>query len=99
VDWVDWEYCKSAKSKVESLKKNGVQIVSLEQTDKSINYKKAKYDFPVALVVGHELRGVSKNVLEISDLSVEIPMFGRANSLNVATSCAVVLYEMVGQKN
>jgi 23S rRNA (guanosine2251-2'-O)-methyltransferase len=99
VDWVDWEYEKSAKLIVQKLKQESVQIVALEQTDKSVNFKKAKYRFPLAIVVGHELKGVSSDVLKLCDLSVEIPMFGRANSLNVATATGIVLFEVVAKVN
>ena len=97
VEHVDWEYAESAKAKVESLKREGIQIVALEQTDKSIDFRKAKYHKPIAIVLGHEGKGVSKEVLELCDLSVEITMFGRANSLNVATSAGIILYEVLGR--
>jgi len=97
VDWVDWEYVSNLKFKIQNLKSEGVQIVALEQTDSSIHYKKAKYKRPVAIVVGHELKGVSRDVLELCDLSVEIPMYGRANSLNVATAAGIVLFEVLGE--
>lgn len=95
VDWVDWEYCKSAKVLAEKLKVRKIQLVALEQTDSSVHYKKAKYKRPVAIVVGHELKGVSNDVLKLCDLCVEIPMYGRANSLNVATSAGIILYEVL----
>ena len=55
-----------------------------------------KVDFPVALVVGNETTGVSKEVLETADEIVEIPMFGVNVSLNVMVSLAIVLYKVVG---
>jgi len=97
VEYVDWQYYKSAKDAILELKKQGVRIVCLEQTDKSINYKKEKYKAPIAIVVGHELNGVSKDVLALCDQCVEIPMYGLANSLNVATSAGIILYEALGQ--
>jgi len=95
VEWVDWEYRKKAVQAVRELKGKGVQIVCLEQTDNSIHFKKAKYKAPVAVVVGHELRGISSDVLKLCDLSVELPMHGRANSLNVATAAGIILYEVL----
>lgn len=95
VEWVEWEYRKKAIKAIEELKEKGVQIVALEQTDNSIHFKKAKYKTPVAIVVGHELKGISNNVLKKSDLIVEIPMHGRANSLNVATACGIILFEVL----
>lgn len=95
VDWVPWDYKKTALEAINELKALKVQIVVLEQTDQSIDYKAAKYKKPVAIVVGHELKGVSKEVLQCADLQVEIPMHGRANSLNVATSAGIVLYKVL----
>jgi len=95
VEWVDWEYVPKAKVKIQNLKREGIQIVCLEQTDNSTHFKKAKYKAPVAVVVGHELRGISSDVLKLCDLSVELPMHGRANSLNVATAAGIILYEVL----
>lgn len=95
VEFVDWKYLKDTTDAIEELKKEGVQIVALEQTDKSVDYKQAKYKKPIAIVLGHEGKGISKKVLEKCDLSVEIPMLGRANSLNVATSAGIILYQVL----
>ena len=51
------------------------------------------YKFPIALVVGHESDGVSKEVLEISDQIVEIPMWGVNKSLNVVVSLGIILFK------
>jgi tRNA G18 (ribose-2'-O)-methylase SpoU len=80
---------------IKQLKKEGIQIVALEQTDESVDYKKTKYKKPVAIVLGHEKKGISDEVLKECDLSVEIPMLGRANSLNVATSAGIILFEIL----
>lgn len=96
VDWVDWEYCNTTVEAVEKLKKEKVQIIALEQTDQSIDYKRAVYKKPVAIVLGHEKNGVSDDVLKMCDLTVEIPMYAKANSLNVATSAGIIGYEVLG---
>ena len=95
VEHVDWEYCTSSEIITKKLKLEGVHIVALEQTNKSVDYTKAKYQRPIAIVLGHEKNGVSKDVLNLCDMTVEIPMFGHANSLNVATSAGVILYEVL----
>ncbi len=101
---VDWEYCETAleavsrvKRKAESLPagKAGVKIIAVEQTAKSIQYDKFEYKLPVCLIVGHESFGVSKEVLDISDAVVELPMFGVNKSLNVMVSLGIVLYEVI----
>lgn len=94
-EWVEWEYKESALEAVKELKSQGVQIVSVEQSPKSVPFQNAEYNFPVALVVGHETEGVSKEVLSASDLIVELPMWGINKSLNVMVSLGIVLYEVV----
>jgi TrmH family RNA methyltransferase len=53
---------------------------------------------PIAVVVGAEHAGVSSTLMARADVTVALPMFGRVNSLNVATSAAIVLYEAVRQR-
>lgn len=93
--WVEWEYCKTALEAVQKCKNAGCQIVSVELSEKSISYQDAKYIFPLAIVVGHESNGVSKEVLDASDVIVEMPMWGINVSLNVMVSCGIVLYEIM----
>ena len=52
---------------------------------------------PVAVVLGHEVVGVSDEVLELADLHLRIPMFGIKNSLNVASAFGIVAYDLVAQ--
>ena len=97
VDHVDWEYKDIAVDAVGELKDRGMQIIALEQTQDSIDYKKAKYRKPIAIILGHEKNGVSEKVLELCDITVEIPMYGFSNSLNVATSAGIIGYEVLNK--
>ena len=83
-----------ARSKDQNLEKK-IQIVAIEQDPRSVPYTKAEYQLPLCLVVGNETYGVSKEVLDISDLIVEIPMFGVNKSLNVMVSLAIVVYKVM----
>lgn len=74
-----------------------MQIVAIEQHKKAIPYANYNYIYPLALVVGNETTGVSKEALEASDAIVEIPMYGINKSLNVIVSAAIVAY-FVNQK-
>jgi len=56
------------------------------------------YTGPVAIVVGAEKDGLTPQVREAAEYRVRIPMAGQANSLNVATSAAIVVYEAVRQR-
>lgn len=94
VDTVPFEYFEKVGDAVKKLKDEGYQIVALELTKQSVNYREAGYKNKLALVVGNEVDGVSDEVLSMCDMAVEIPMRGRANSLNVATAFAVVAYEI-----
>lgn len=92
---VPWEYRKSPAATLVELKNKGYKICCLELTDNSIPYYNiAKSDFPLCLVVGNEITGVSKEILDLSDVAIEIPMFGTKQSLNVAVAYGIAVFEM-----
>ena len=93
--WIPWEKKDTALEAVKTLKKEGYQIIAVEQSKNSIPYSKLPPKFPVALVLGHETKGVSKEVLKIADKTVELPMEGLNVSFNVWGSAAVVAYKLL----
>lgn len=95
--WVEWEYSKSAGNALENLKSQipNLKIIAIEQDARSIRFDLVKYELPLAVVVGNETYGVAKEVLDMADLIVELPMFGVNKSLNVMVSCGIVLYELL----
>lgn len=95
IDFVPWEYAANAVDIIKELKNQEIQIVALEQTDQSVNYKEFNYKKPLAIVIGHEVDGVQQEVLDLCDGAIEIPMLGIANSLNVATATGIVLYNLI----
>ena len=95
IDHVPWEQNNNIKAIIKILKRKKVQIVALEQTDKSVDYKKFNYLLPVAIIIGNEVTGVETDVLRECDAAIEIPMYGIANSLNVATATGIVLYNLI----
>lgn len=98
--WVDWEYEKNILKAIKKLKKEikNIQLVSIEQTSKSISYDQAKYQFPLALIIGHETTGVSKKALKKSDIIVELPMHGINTSLNVVIALGIIGYKILETK-
>lgn len=96
-EWIAWEKKDNVLQVLQILKAKGVQIIAVEQDRRSIPYTllATRLQLPVAIVVGHETNGVSKKVLDITDLIVEIPMFGINNSLNVWGSLAVISYKII----
>lgn len=93
--WIPWEKNKSALSTVRLLKKKGVQIIAIEQHKKAVFYTKLKPKFPVALVLGHETKGVGKQILKEADVIVELPMLGINKSFNVWGTASVVVYKIL----
>ena len=93
-NWIDWEYCSAAWRIIEKLKKENVFVVVLEQEKNSIYYTKLKPKFPLALVVGNEVKGVSSSVLKRADKIISLPMFGRKESLNVAVAFGIAAYQI-----
>lgn len=89
---IAWEYAKSPTALISRLKKEGTQIVCIEQSADSVDYKKAKLSKKVLVVLGNEVSGVSKSILKKADVIAEIPMRGRKESLNVSVSAGIVLF-------
>jgi len=73
-------------------KKEKVKIVSLEQTKDSVVYTRFKPKFPLALIIGNEVSGVSTIALARSDSVIHLPMLGKKESLNVAVAFGAVGY-------
>jgi len=92
---VSWEKHFSVLRLVKKLKSEGFEIVSLEQSDNSLDYKKFKPIKKTAIIVGNEVLGVSNKILKLSDRIVEIPMKGKKESLNVAVATAVALFRIL----
>lgn len=91
---VDWEWKKSATNLIKKLKSQGYHIIALEQSKKSVDYKKVKPTGKSVFVVGNEVLGVSKKILDLSDIIVEIPMRGKKESLNVSVSFGIALFRI-----
>jgi len=70
-------------------------VISVEQNEKSVPYDKIDYTLPVALIIGHETDGVSKEALDASDYIAEMPMWGINISLNVMVSLGIMLYKVM----
>lgn len=99
VESVPWEYVPSTGQAIQILKSQGVKILALEHTDSSIDFQSFSYQFPVGIVFGHEYYGIDEMTLSQCDAAVEIPMYGIKQSLNVATACGVIGYEVLRQLN
>lgn len=98
---VPWVYKQTAGDAIDELRKNAkdVRIIAVEQAKGSVDYRKADYTAPIALLVGNETNGVLPETLKRCDQIAEIPMFGINTSLNVIVSAAIVAYFGVSTQN
>lgn len=95
-DSVDWEYKKDPADAIADLREKGYKIIGVEQTDSSVQLhdffpvKNARY----ALIFGHEVKGVSQDIIDMCDTCIEIPQFGTKHSFNVSVSAGIVIWEI-----
>jgi tRNA G18 (ribose-2'-O)-methylase SpoU len=95
-DAVPWSHHERAIDVVELLTSRGVRLVALEHTDASQGIETVQADaFPVALLLGNEVDGVSDELLQRSDSAIEIPQYGIKQSLNVSVAAGVALYGLL----
>ena len=100
-DSVDWSYAENTKSIVKKLQSEKVKVIAIEQAENStelqsfVPQKKTTY----ALVFGHEVKGVSQDVVSRCDGIIEIPQYGTKHSLNIAVSSGVVLWDLFSKIN
>ncbi len=91
---VPWTYCPSILDALTTLRRGGYRIAALEHTDASISCFDLTPDrFPLAVIVGNEITGVSADALDHCDFAIEIPMLGIKQSLNVAVATGIIIYQ------
>lgn len=90
-----WEYVKNPLEAIKEIKAKGIKICALELTENSKPYfDPTLYNFPLCLVVGNEIAGVSQEILNLCDYSIEIPQYGIKQSLNVAVAYGIAIFEL-----
>lgn len=93
--WIPWEYKKSLPAIISKLRREKYKIVALEQNKKSIDYRKYKKPQKMAFILGEEVNGIDKNILKKCDKIIEIPMYGKKESLNVSVACGIALFRIM----
>jgi len=93
---VAWEYAENTLEVVQKLKTEGVKILSIEQAENAVmlNDFIPEKNTVYALVFGNEVKGVQQDVVNASDVVVEIPQYGTKHSLNISVSCGVVVWDI-----
>ncbi len=93
---VAWKYFGNTKDAVNELRKNNYKIISIEQTSSSILLDKyvPQPDEKIAVVFGNEVSGIHQDIINSSDLTIEIPQVGMKHSLNIAVCMGIVVWEI-----
>ena len=89
---VRWRYWQDSLAAVQALHEEGYKVFAVEQAFGSISLGDCAYDTPLAVVFGHEVFGVSQNVIDACDGCIELPQFGTKHSLNVSVTAGIVIY-------
>ena len=90
--FIPWEYAKTPGEIIKARRADGLQIVGVEQDKRSRDYRAFKPEKPTLLIFGNEVRGLSPQVRSMCDDLIHIPMFGKKESLNVATTAGIILF-------
>ena len=92
---VPWQKANDISLEINKLKNEGFEIVALEQAKNSIDYRKFRPRFPLALILGNEVSGIPKSILKKCDAVIEIPMKGQKESLNVSVAAGIALFRLL----
>jgi len=89
---IPWEKNENLNAILEKLKKEKIKIIALETAEGSLDLKKFKPIFPMALILGNETDGINQDILSQCDRVVSIPMRGKKESLNVSVAAGIAIY-------
>ena len=95
-DSVAWEHVEDTLSLIEKLKRENITVLAIEQAE---NSTKLNTFFPqkgnkYAIVMGNEVKGVQQEVVNASDLCIEIPQLGTKHSLNISVTTGIVIWDL-----
>ncbi len=90
-----WKHCSSLRAELDRLREQGWEIAGVETAPASVDLYDWVPRFPVCVVFGNEVEGLSEEVSAGCDLHVRVPMLGMKQSLNVSVAGGVVLFELL----
>ncbi len=91
---VDWEGVEDVMEVIDKMKESGVSVAALEMNESSVSIEGFESDKKVALILGNEVEGIEKEVLEKCDVIFEIPMPGNKKSLNVSVAAGIAMFSL-----
>lgn len=98
-DSVEWKYFEKTEDVIQQLRQEDYFIYSIEQVENSTRLQNLSLDATktYAVVFGNEVKGVSQNVVDLSNDCLEIPQFGTKHSLNISVAAGIVIWEFARQ--
>lgn len=95
-DSMTWEYVNDTLDVIHRLESDDVKIIAIEQAENAtmLNDFIPQPDTKYAVVFGNEVKGVTQNVVNTSDIVIEIPQYGTKHSLNISVSAGVVIWDI-----
>ncbi len=91
---IPWMHAEDVHKIVQTLKQEDYLVVGLEQTEDSVKLPEFSPPQKLAIIVGREVEGIEKALIELCDKIVEVPMFGTKESFNVVQAAAMALYHV-----
>lgn len=91
---IDWDQNDDINQVIDRIKQEGFKLIALEQTDSAIELPKLDSPDKVAIILGTEVTGIPEEILELTDMQVIIPMYGKKESFNVVQAAAMALYQL-----
>jgi tRNA G18 (ribose-2'-O)-methylase SpoU len=92
---VPWDSVADLSSGLRELREHGYEIAAIETSNRAVDLFDWRPHFPVCVLFGHEVEGISADILAACDTHVRIPMLGLKHSLNVASAGSIVMYELL----
>ena len=98
-DYVPWTQHKTTREAIEALNADGITCIAIEAIEGAASHIEFSWPRPVAIVFGNEVTGIAPETLGLCEATVQIPMHGYKNTINVATAYGVIQYEILRQWN
>ncbi len=93
---IPWSHHETIDAVFSELKEKEYQLVAIEQSPQSVDYKDVKVGELIAFIVGEEVEGLPEKILEMVDVVAEIPMAGTKESLNVSVAFGIAVFRILG---
>lgn len=94
---VPWEQYQDIDLLIQKYKDQGYKVIAIEQSKESVDYKKVNVKEKILFILGNEVGGLQREILDAVDIVVEIPMAGNKESLNVSVAGGVALFRILNK--